>query len=89
MCETCKAEGKGLKAIELALSIEMDNGVKEIPMRLFGNIKEDGLHLAFDHGQREWISALMKDVIPILTQAFAEGGEFPPALLKESKIVLM
>lgn len=91
MCEKCRANGKGLARVSFELSVELENGVKEIPLRLFsGEVKgHEGLHMAMDQGHEKFIKGLMLEIIPILTAAFAEGVDLEEAVRIERKEFLM
>ncbi|MCS5737449.1 hypothetical protein [Herbiconiux daphne] len=69
MCELCKAEGKGIKQIELLLTVELDNGVKEIPFRAFSAPDNEGVHVCIDGHRAKFVAGIFKEILPQIMES--------------------
>ena len=66
MCEKCKAAGLTPKVIEIALTVEFENGVKEIPFRAWSDEGHTGLHVCIEGGKESFVSHFIGDILPSL-----------------------
>ena len=66
MCEKCKVQGTGPAAIELALTVTFENGVKEIPFRAWSDMGGVGLHILTDAKHGEFVKGFLSEALPMI-----------------------